>query len=44
MAKTSYTIGDLAREFDPTTRAIRFYEDMGLLQPWLSPDRLMAAE
>ncbi len=33
MAKTSYTIGDLAREFDLTTRAIRFYEDMGLLQP-----------
>jgi DNA-binding transcriptional MerR regulator len=33
MAKTSYTISDLAREFDLTTRAIRFYEDMGLLQP-----------
>jgi len=33
MPKTSYTIGDLAREFDLTTRAIRFYEDMGLLQP-----------
>jgi len=30
---TTYTIGDLAREFDLTTRAIRFYEDMGLLQP-----------
>jgi DNA-binding transcriptional MerR regulator len=30
---TSYTIGDLAREFDLTTRAMRFYEDMGLLQP-----------
>jgi DNA-binding transcriptional MerR regulator len=29
----SYTISDLAREFDLTTRAIRFYEDMGLLQP-----------
>jgi len=29
----TYTIGDLAREFDLTTRAIRFYEDMGLLQP-----------
>ena len=28
-----FTIGDLAREFDLTTRAIRFYEDMGLLQP-----------
>ena len=32
-AATQYTISDLAREFDLTTRAIRFYEDMGLLQP-----------
>jgi DNA-binding transcriptional MerR regulator len=32
-ASTTYTISDLAREFDLTTRAIRFYEDMGLLQP-----------
>ncbi len=30
---TAYSIGDLAKEFDLTTRAIRFYEDMGLLQP-----------
>ena len=30
---TQYSIGDLAKEFDLTTRAIRFYEDMGLLQP-----------
>ena len=29
----NYTISDLAKEFDLTTRAIRFYEDMGLLQP-----------
>ena len=29
----AYSIGDLAKEFDLTTRAIRFYEDMGLLQP-----------
>ena len=29
----SYTISDLAKEFDLTTRAIRFYEDMGLLLP-----------
>ncbi len=28
-----YTISDLAKEFDLTTRAIRFYEDMGLLRP-----------
>jgi len=25
----TYTISDLAKEFDLTTRAIRFYEDMG---------------
>lgn len=30
---TTYSIGDLAREFDLTTRAIRFYEDLGLLEP-----------
>ncbi len=28
-----YTIRDLAKEFDLTTRAIRFYEDLGLLEP-----------
>jgi len=27
------TIGELAREFDLTTRAIRFYEDCGLITP-----------
>ena len=32
-ATTTYSISDLAQEFDLTTRAIRFYEDMGLLQP-----------
>ena len=32
MAHT-YSISDLAKEFDLTTRAMRFYEDMGLLQP-----------
>src|SRR3569623_1211171 len=30
---TTFNISDLAREYDLTTRAIRFYEDMGLLQP-----------
>ena len=30
---TTYRISDLAREFDLTPRAMRFYEDMGLLQP-----------
>jgi DNA-binding transcriptional MerR regulator len=33
LAITTYTISDLAKEFDLTTRAMRFYEDMGLLQP-----------
>ncbi|MBA3771481.1 MAG: MerR family DNA-binding transcriptional regulator [Ramlibacter sp.] len=33
MSTTTYTISDLAKEFDLTTRAMRFYEDMGLLQP-----------
>lgn len=28
-----YTIGDLAREFDVTLRALRFYEAQGLLNP-----------
>ena len=29
----TFTISELAREFDLTTRAIRFYEDCGLLDP-----------
>lgn len=29
----TYGIGDLASEFDVTTRAIRFYEEKGLLAP-----------
>jgi len=33
MPTNTYTISDLAKEFDLTTRAMRFYEDMGLLQP-----------
>ncbi|MGM0451230.1 MAG: MerR family transcriptional regulator [Pseudomonadota bacterium] len=31
--ETTYTISDLAREFDITTRTIRFYEETGLLDP-----------
>ena len=31
--RATYTISDLAREFALTTRAIRFYEDCGLLAP-----------
>ena len=33
MSAPTYTISELAQEFDLTTRAIRFYEDMGLLAP-----------
>jgi DNA-binding transcriptional MerR regulator len=33
MAEITFTITDLAREFGLTTRAIRFYEDQGLLRP-----------
>ncbi len=29
----TYTISELAREFDVTPRALRFYEDKGLLNP-----------
>ena len=32
MSKT-YTISDLAREFDVTTRTLRHYEDQGLVTP-----------
>jgi DNA-binding transcriptional MerR regulator len=31
--RTEYSISELAREFDVTPRAIRFYEDQGLLAP-----------
>jgi DNA-binding transcriptional MerR regulator len=31
--ETTYTITELSREFDVTPRAIRFYEDQGLLSP-----------
>ncbi|MGJ7615071.1 MULTISPECIES: MerR family transcriptional regulator [unclassified Variovorax] len=33
MPASTFTISQLAKEFDLTTRAIRFYEDMGLLTP-----------
>jgi DNA-binding transcriptional MerR regulator len=33
MPEATYSITDLAREFGLTTRAIRFYEDHGLLAP-----------
>ncbi len=32
-AAPSFSITDLAREFDVTTRTIRFYEDEGLIAP-----------
>ncbi|MCH1919392.1 MerR family DNA-binding transcriptional regulator [Shewanella sp. A3A] len=31
--QTSYSISELSKEFDITTRSIRFYEDQGLLKP-----------
>lgn len=33
MTNPTFSIADLAKEFDLTPRAIRFYEDMGLLAP-----------
>jgi len=33
MSSTTFTISELAQEFELTTRSIRFYEDMGLLAP-----------
>lgn len=33
LSGTTFSIGELAREFAITTRAIRFYEDEGLLAP-----------
>jgi DNA-binding transcriptional MerR regulator len=33
MQPVTYTISELADEFDVTTRTIRFYEDEGLLSP-----------
>lgn len=33
VANDVYTIGDLSREFGVTLRALRFYEDKGLLSP-----------
>ena len=33
MAREYYTITELTREFDISTRTLRFYEDEGLIQP-----------
>lgn len=33
MSAPTFTISELAQEFELTTRSIRFYEDMGLLAP-----------
>jgi len=33
MTTPAFSIGDLSREFDVTTRTLRFYEEKGLLQP-----------
>ncbi|WP_328184723.1 MerR family transcriptional regulator [Marinobacter sp. OP 3.4] len=32
-SRSQYTISDLAREFDVTTRTIRYYEESGMLAP-----------
>jgi len=39
----TYTITELAREFDITPRAIRFYEDQGLLSPSRGRTRVYGA-
>lgn len=31
--QANYSIGELSKEFDITTRSIRFYEDQGLIMP-----------
>ncbi|HMS19363.1 MerR family DNA-binding transcriptional regulator [uncultured Sphingorhabdus sp.] len=33
LGRESYTISDLSAEFDVTARALRFYEDQGLISP-----------
>jgi DNA-binding transcriptional MerR regulator len=33
VTKQTYTISELAREFEVTTRTMRFYEEKGLIQP-----------
>jgi len=33
ISQTKYSISDLSKEFDITTRSIRFYEDQGLITP-----------
>ena len=40
----SFTISELAKEFALTTRAIRFYEDEGLISPRRSGRRRLYAE
>jgi len=32
-SQSNFSIGELSKEFDITTRSIRFYEDQGLLMP-----------
>ena len=32
-SQANYSISELSKEFDITTRSIRFYEDQGLLSP-----------
>jgi DNA-binding transcriptional MerR regulator len=40
----TFTIAELAEEFDVTPRAIRFYEDVGLLEPARAGNRRVYAQ
>jgi DNA-binding transcriptional MerR regulator len=40
MQGVTYSISQLAQEFDVTTRTIRFYEDQGLLEPQRDGSRI----
>lgn len=42
--ENTYSIGDLASEFDITTRTIRFYESEGLLNPQRSGQKRVYSE
>lgn len=41
---TTYTIGDLAEEFGTTLRALRFYEEKGMLSPARAGTRRIYSE
>lgn len=43
-ARTHYTIGEVAREFAFTLRALRFYEEKGLISPRRTGNRRLYSE